>query len=479
MRRDTSWRVVVAALFVFLLVPWVARADWEQVGEAGFSAGETYSTKLAIDSSGTPYVAYMDVANGNKASVMRFNGTAWEQVGAAGFSTDKVEHISLALDSGGRLYVAYQDGANGNKASVMKFDGSAWTQVGVAGFSPDMVENTSLAFDSSDTPYVAYQDWANDRKASVMRFNSATSSWEQVGVAGFSIGATLYTNLAIDSSGMPYVAYEDVANDYKASVMRFNSATSSWEQVGAAGFSIGGAGMPSFALDSSDTPYVAYEDFANDKKVSVMRFNGTDWEQVGMAGFSPSATYYISVTFDSGGTPYVAYEDSANGYKASVMRFNGTAWEQVGMAGFSKGAVQNTSLAFDSSGTPYVAYTDYANGDKASVMKFVATTLSCHDTALAKLQEAMAAVQALPPAAFKTSNMQHGFVNQINTAILRVKRGKYAEALHLVRGGILVKTDGCAKAGAPDKNDWLKDCADQANVYQLLQDAIECLQSMM
>jgi len=44
------------------------------------------------------------------------------------------------------------------KASVMKFDGSLWVQVGTPGFSAGQADFTSLAFNSSGTPYVAYQD---------------------------------------------------------------------------------------------------------------------------------------------------------------------------------------------------------------------------------------------------------------------------------------------------------------------------------
>ncbi|XOF34768.1 MAG: hypothetical protein ACL93V_05630 [Candidatus Electrothrix sp. YB6] len=43
-------------------------------------------------------MAYMDTANGNRISVMRFDGTSWIQVGAHGFSAGKIRDISLAVD---------------------------------------------------------------------------------------------------------------------------------------------------------------------------------------------------------------------------------------------------------------------------------------------------------------------------------------------------------------------------------------------
>jgi hypothetical protein len=88
------------------------------------------------------------------------------------------------------------------------------------------------------------------------------ASWEQVGAVGFSAGVVQYISLAIDSGGRPYIAYRDYANGYKASVMRYNSAAGTWEQVGAAGFSAGQAIDVSLAIDSGGTPYIAYSDEA-------------------------------------------------------------------------------------------------------------------------------------------------------------------------------------------------------------------------
>ncbi|MGR0482716.1 MAG: hypothetical protein ACTFAL_15305 [Candidatus Electronema sp. V4] len=74
---------------------------------------------MAAGGCGRPYVVYQDVANGFKASVMRFNnGTSWEQARWAGAGA---YYTSLALDGSGRPYVAYQDAAKANKASVMRF----------------------------------------------------------------------------------------------------------------------------------------------------------------------------------------------------------------------------------------------------------------------------------------------------------------------------------------------------------------------
>jgi hypothetical protein len=166
-------------------------------------------------------VAYLDNGNSLKATVMKFNGTSWITVGSVGFSAGEALYTSLALDGSGTPYVAFEDAGNSFKATVMKFNGSSWVTVGTAGFSAGMAQYTSLGLDGSGVPYVAYKDAGNSYKATVMKFDG--SGWVTVGAAGFSAGAANFTSLALDGSRNPYVAYQDGGNSYKATIMNFVS----------------------------------------------------------------------------------------------------------------------------------------------------------------------------------------------------------------------------------------------------------------
>ena len=241
-----------------------------------------------------------------------------------------------------------------------------WQYVGTPGFSVGEAGFTSLAFDNG-TPYVAYEDRANDRKATVMRFDGAT--WVPVGAPGFSAGWASDLSLAFDN-GTPYVAYVDWGYGERATVMKFDGAT--WVPIGAPGFSAGKVDYTSLALENG-TPYVAYQDYENNLKATVMKFDGATWVPVGAPGFSAGAAFYTSLAFDNG-TPFVAYLDLANDHKATVMKFDPdtATWAPVGAPGFSAGGAEHTFLAFDS-GTPFIAYVDWVNDSKVTVMKFNGT----------------------------------------------------------------------------------------------------------
>jgi hypothetical protein len=175
----------------------------------------------------------------------------------------------------------------------------------------------------------------------------------------------------------------DVANDDKVTVMRFNGAI--WEVVGSAGFSAGSVVYLQLVLNSSDTPYVAYQDGGNGFKATVMRFNGSDWEALGGAGFSTGGATYTSLAIDNNDIPYVAYRDGGNGSRATVMRFDGTSWNAVGSPGFSAGGAEYISLALDSYGMPHLAYQDLANDNRATVAEYGRRSLDLNNIVTSNL----------------------------------------------------------------------------------------------
>jgi hypothetical protein len=298
-------------------------AGWHAVGKEGISEGEAIDLSLYVYHD-NPYIAYLDKANDWKATVLKFNGMNWETVGIEGFSAEKAHFQSLCVYEG-TPYVAYKDYANGRKATVLKFNGTSWEAVGSPGISEIEASYTSLFMDNG-TLYVAFKDRANSWYVSVMEFtgNTETDSdgqpndgWEYVGSPGFSAGTVLYTSLYVYND-IPYICYEDGGASGRATVMKYDG---SWQYVGSQGFTPGRAEYPSLHMYNG-TPYVAYREINASTqlhKASVMKYNGTSWEDVGTPGFSSGTADYNSL-FVYSGTPYVAYRDWANLNKVTVMR---------------------------------------------------------------------------------------------------------------------------------------------------------------
>jgi hypothetical protein len=240
-----------------------------------------------------------------------------------------------------------------------------WTNVGAPGFTAGNTFFSAQAFDGT-VPYVVYQDAANGYKASVMKYNG--TNWVYVGSPGFSAGDPFAACIAI-GNGTPYVAYRDLANGGKVTVMKYNGTN--WINVGNPGFSTGTAYYPSIAVYNG-IPYVAFDDYATGNKASVMKYDGVNWVYVGLPGFSAGGGLFNSIVF-KGNIPYVAYSDGAAGYKTTVQMFNGTSWVAVGSSAFSAGSASFTKLGFNNIGVPFIAFQDGANANKATVMQFNGT----------------------------------------------------------------------------------------------------------
>ena len=121
---------------------------------------------------------------------------------------NNAEHISIAVDGSGTLYVAYSDAT---WAKVYKYGGlgTTWSQ-SILAYNGT---NNSLETDQSGALWWAYQN--SSGKATVKKY---TTSWATKGNQ-FTTGAADYLSLAINPAGDPYVFFRDGANSNKGTVM--------------------------------------------------------------------------------------------------------------------------------------------------------------------------------------------------------------------------------------------------------------------
>ncbi|CAM4188287.1 InlB B-repeat-containing protein [Saccharibacillus endophyticus] len=92
--------------------------EWEKVGEGSMPVSDYFTLGLAVDEIGTPYVAYEDKSNGNKASVAKYEGT-WSKVGAEAYVATSNLTLRFSRGKDGNLYLIFVE-RNANKVDVMK-----------------------------------------------------------------------------------------------------------------------------------------------------------------------------------------------------------------------------------------------------------------------------------------------------------------------------------------------------------------------
>ena len=81
--------------------------------------------------------------------------------------------------------------------------------------------------------------------------------------------------------------------------------------------------------------------------------------------------------------------------------------------------------------------------------------------------------------------MRNSLTRRLNLTLRLVDRERYRPAMIILENWVLPKMDGCAEAGEPDEGlplyeyDWLVTCDAQDQVYPLIIDTIDLLDSLM
>ncbi len=139
-----------------------------------------------------------------------------------------------------------------------------------------------------------------------------------------------------------YVAYKDASYNGSVTVLKTTSIGGQWVTVGESGFTGKSVDHLSLAVDSTGTPYVAFE--SSNQLLAVRKWDGNNWINVGNPYLTTKITTWISIVVNPiTDEPYVAYQESN---KIKVKKFNGVDWVAVGsdLANISNNYGAYTSL---------------------------------------------------------------------------------------------------------------------------------------
>ncbi len=309
---------------------WTGTA-WALIGPGAVNtSGSANDVALALDLSGNLVVVFDEATSGaysGRIFVRRWNGSTWQTVGnnAVNIDLDKeATNPALSLDSSGNPFVAWveigNDPANPVKnVFVKRWTGASWVLVGAGTVNQDATKaayTPALALDSSGNPVLAWGEnvGTSIQNVFVKRWNG--SIWTPVGASAVnndpSKGA-FDPALALDAGGNIFVACSE-NTDPRVNIFVRRWTGSAWALVGPGSVnqSVTLAGQrPSLALEAGGNPVVAWnESYVRTPSVSYLkRWTGSSWALVGEGAISRD-TYPVSinpsVALDSSGRPFVA-----------------------------------------------------------------------------------------------------------------------------------------------------------------------------
>lgn len=121
---------------------------------------------------------------------------------------------------------------------------------------------------------------------------------------------------------------------------------------------------------------------------------------------------------------------------------------------------------------------------KSAASNVTIEATSSEDAVIDLLKKANAEINGLDPHDFKFKIMKKELTGRINFAIKMVDSGHYRMALAILEHWVLLKMDGCAEDGNPDKGrpwreyDWIVTCEAQDRVHPHIKQAVEELKDL-
>lgn len=299
--------------------------EWTQIGSTLNMSLGSYNSSISVDRQSNIYLTYL------------YHPTTGAPSWVAYFSAlpDKIDFNTANIIEHLYPYTFHPSGT-----AIGTCDPASRTE-------SDTASEVAAALTDGDSQIMAYSDTTSVPSASFNVYddngdligycdNSGYTGGSKLTVVGGgfdsrSISSGLVSLVQIKSTpptnNYPiYIAYKDAAYNGSVTVQVVNSAGGTWTEVGAPGFTGKTIDHLSLAVDSTGTPYVAFE--SSNQLLAVRKWDGSNWVNVGNPYLTTDITTWISIIVNPlTNEPYVAYQE---GPKIKVRKFDGSNWVAVG-----------------------------------------------------------------------------------------------------------------------------------------------------
>ena len=352
-----------------------AQYEWNYVGEHGFSAGSVSYVDIELDIGGMPYVIFTDAGDNNEQKTYRFFQENWVPTG--GGTNPPHLHNSLAIgannyplissfgESVAELevdFIVSIDSQTGTIVQGANYPTNSGNPITGCTMSSIMVYDNSVAYVAHGTSSNSINVWSNNN------YQSTSSNWSSEQVIGGGGSLDFSYDVKLNKSA---TAWARANNSGKLSITLDDYGVNN-DQITFDGLSDSNAVDIDVEINDNLEYFVAFKDIANGGKASVLKFDGVDtWNYLGGAGFTGSQASFIDITSDISGIPYIVYQDASAGGRLSVRKYNpiNDAWEFLGQEGFTEGVGSYCKIEIDNSNRPIIAFSDGNVNNFVSVMR--------------------------------------------------------------------------------------------------------------
>ncbi|MCX6795631.1 MAG: peptidoglycan-binding protein [Candidatus Falkowbacteria bacterium] len=307
---------------------------------------EAIDTDIVV-ASGTPYTAFIDLADVGDPTLMKYDGSSW--VKASNISDSGSQNVQIK-NFGSIIYLAYEntpEAATNPLAKIWRYENNTWQDISPASGAETLnYYSLALAVNNNGQPYLAFSDSSQGNAVKVMQYTNG--NWVNAGVGNLGTNSNYQKlSLTFDNTNTPYLASQTYVK---------NLVNGTWGSVGTKTGNIE-------IKANGNTVFVS-------GTKSVSKWNGTTWENLDAAHLSGITLGSGNITMEVfNNKPFISFVDGSRANRVTVMEYENNLWQVVDRAGFSQAEdSENVSLFIDD-GVPMVSFID-GHQAPVSVMKY-------------------------------------------------------------------------------------------------------------
>jgi hypothetical protein len=340
---------------------------WKYIGSPGFSPDFASQVDLIFDSTGMPFLSFIEFSNPQKPSVMHYSNNLWSYVGNSQFSEGDALNLSMKLDKSGSPYCVFEDLQQNAKGAVFHLVDSIWKSTDTITAPGYVFWMPSITFDTNNILYVSYY---NPFDYYIVVKKLVEGQWIDAGFPTDFIQQgepSIFTmpNGELVISHFFYVYEEGV---YKTVFFKYEN--NQWNLMPVGNILSDYLSSGKIYLSPLGEFYLAgVQTISNVQYISVQKLAGSQWHYVGSPQIHESHTYDFNMAFNKYGRPYISFvEEEAN--KFNILAFNDGFWESIDSTGNFPASYGGPYLAFNNENQLCIAFEDWYYGGKLSVMKY-------------------------------------------------------------------------------------------------------------
>lgn len=277
---------------------------WKQLG--GVIKGDVFHSSMTLSDQGFP-VVFSD------KKVVGWNGTEWKAIGTD-LPGSACIYPAIVTAGDGTLYLVYFD--IDKSTLTFKFDGSNWQPLGTV--DKKYTVWNQFKTDFAGRPMLIYgTEGVNISYSKVAILDN--DQWVVQG-GGYIEPASqtyFYHDAVASSTGNIYAGLTIGAAEQGLNIYQLKD--DKWELI-KANVSGGASNYCNLNVGLGGKLIATFRDGKNDNKVSAMMYDGIEWQYLGRPGFT-NASSYISMAIDPEGNPWVAYQDFGANKRLSVKKY--------------------------------------------------------------------------------------------------------------------------------------------------------------